>query len=115
MGTVEIRLPVILSLLGGSLELAVALPENIKPPTEPDAAILTIFSLVILFSATLLYSSKRLRWLWGTLIIAMSLALILIGSPLEGFEVLGPPAALTGGILALLAEITVQPGCSRND
>ncbi len=95
--------------------MAVALPENIKPPTEPDAAILTLFGLVILFSAMLLYSTKRLRWLWGTLIIAMSLALILLGSPPEGFEVLGPPAALTGGILALLAEITVKPGFSRTD
>ncbi len=100
------RVSSILSLLGGSFELSIAFPETFRPPTEPDAVVLTLFSLIIIFCGIMLYSTPKLRNLWATLAIAMALLVIIVGSPLEGFEILGPPMVLTGGILAILDQMT---------
>ncbi len=102
MGSAETRrLSSILSILGGSLEFSTAFPETYRSPIQPDAIILAVFSLVMIASGVMLYSTARLQVLWGATGTAMALLVIAIGSPLEGFELFGPPIALTGGILAL--------------
>ncbi len=103
MGSAETRrLSSILSILGGSLEFSTAFPETYRSPIQPDAMILAVFSLVMIASGVMLYSFTRLQVLWGATVTAMALLVIVIGSPLEGFEIFGPPIALTGGILALV-------------
>jgi len=97
-----LRLSSILSILGGSLELSIALPETFTPPIRPDAPILTLFGLIMIVCGAMLYSTTKLQVLWGATAIAMALLVIVVGSPVEGFEVLSPPIVLTGGILALL-------------
>src|SRR5712692_3017934 len=96
----------ILLLLGGSFEFSIAFPETFRPPTEPDALVLTLFSMIIIVCGIMLYSTPRLRILWGLSAIAMALLVIVVGSPLEGFEIFGPPTALTGGILATLDQVS---------
>jgi hypothetical protein len=102
MGSSETRrLCSILSILGGSLEFSTVFPETYRTPIQPDATALALFSLVMIASGVILYSNNKLQALWGAIVAAMALLVIVIGSPLEGFEVFGPPIALTGGILAL--------------
>ena|SRR2546428_7331908 len=95
------RLCSILSILGGSLEFSTAFPETYRTPLQPDATALALFSLVMIPCGVILYSTPKLQALCGTIIVGMALLVIVIGSPLEGFEVFGPPIALTGGVLAL--------------
>ena len=90
------------------MELSIALPETFKPPIVPDAALPTIFGFVVILCGIMLYSAERLQTLWGTVAVAMSLLLIIVGSPLEGFGVLGPPMALTGGLLAILGQMVLS-------
>jgi hypothetical protein len=92
----------ILSILGGSLELSTAFPETYRSPVQPDAAVLTLFSVIMIVCGVTLYSTAKLQILWGAIVAAMALLVIAIGSPLEGFELFGPPIALTGGILAIV-------------
>ncbi len=96
------RLCSILSILGGSLELSTAFPETYRSPVQPDATILTLFSVIMIACGVILYSTTKLQVLWGAIVATMALLVIAIGSPLEGFELFGPPIALTGGILAFV-------------
>jgi hypothetical protein len=95
------RLCSILSILDGSLEFSTAFPETYRAPIQPDATALALFSIVMIACGVTLYSTTKLEVLWGAIVAAMALLVITIGSPLEGFELFGPPIALTGGILAL--------------
>ncbi len=96
------RFCAILSILGGSLEVSTAFPGTYRFPVQPDATILTLFSIIMIACGVILYSTYRLQVLWGATVAAMALLVIAVGAPLEGFELLGPPIALTGGILALV-------------
>jgi hypothetical protein len=96
------RFCAILCILGGSLELSTAFPETYRFPVQPDATILTLFSVIMIASGVILYSATKLQVLWGAIAAAMALLVIAIGAPLEGFELLGPPITLTGGILAIV-------------
>ncbi len=109
MDSLMIKISSILSLLGGSIELSIALPEIFRPPAEPDAPVLTLFSLVMIVSGIMLYSTAKLRNVWGATAATLALLVIVVGAPLEGFELLGPPLALTGGILALLDRTSASP------
>src|SRR5713101_555060 len=79
-----LRLSSILSILGGSLELSIALPETFTPPIRPDAPILTLFGLIMIVCGAMLYSTTKLQVLWGATAIAMALLVIVVGSPVEG-------------------------------
>jgi hypothetical protein len=98
----------ILSLLGGSLEFSIVLPETFRPPIVPGAIFLLLLSLIIIFSGIMLYSSPKLHNVWATLAMAMALLVIMVGSPSEGFELLAPPMVLTGSILTILDQMSTS-------